>query len=210
MLRTPKFVAALAVAPRVVATSWLDHLLKPSTTLQNMRDPSENELIDRDFEEKWGFRLSESLERATQNQKRLLRGWTVYITDKVPKGFNTWRDFITINGGTATMYRGRTGLTLAKPRVPPSEDPDAGMEKLNQGPHADDEVDVVYLVSGTDEEEVKLWKTFRAQTEKQGLRPRIVQTEWVLHFAMAQRVEWDEKWECREETVPGFKEKYGR
>ena len=210
MKRTAKFITALALAPEVVSTSFLDNLLKSSKDPDDMPPTSKHPLVDRDFEEKWGFRLSQSLERAKENQRRLLRGWTVFITDKVTPSPSQWQEFIKVNGGTAALYKGRTGLTFAKSRIPPSKDPDAGPERFNLGPNADDDVDVVYLVSGTTDEEVKLWKTFRTQVEKQKLRPRIVTTEWVIHFAMAQRVEWDDKWECREETVPGYKEKYGR
>lgn len=209
MKRTRKFVAALAMAPEVVNSAYLDHLLSVKNP-DAIRDPSANRIVDRDFEEKYGLRLDESLVRAKENQRRLLRGWTIFFTEKIPGGFDTWKEIVTINGGTAILYRGRTGLTLPKPRTPPSKDPDAGAEAFNQGPDADDEVNVIYLVSGTDDEEVKLWKTFRNTAEKQDLRPRITGTEWVLHTAMSQRIEWDEKWVNKEDKVPGFKEKYGR
>lgn len=201
--RTEKFVCALAAAPAVVNSSYLDHLLKSPSTPQT---PEEHWLVDRDFEEKWGLRLDEALVRAKENRRRLFKGWTVFFTDKVSGGYETWRRIITSNGGTATLYRGRTGLSLPKTRTLPSEDPEA----VNQGPDADADVDVVYLVSGTDDEEVKLWKTFRTQCEKQGMRGRIAQTDWVLHCAMSQRIQWDGKWEHREELVPGFRIKYGR
>lgn len=209
MKRTRKFVAALAMAPEVVNSSYLDHLLAIKNP-ESMREPSANYIVDRSFEEKYGLRLDESLVRAKENQRRLLRGWTIFFTEKIPGGFDTWKEIVTINGGTAVIYRGRTGLTLPKPRTPPSEDPDAGAEASNQGADADAEADIVYLVTGTDDEEVKLWKAFRGNAEKQGLRSRITTTEWVLQTAMSQRIEWDEKWEHKEEKVPGFKEKYGR
>ncbi|KAI6903363.1 hypothetical protein KC355_g19275, partial [Hortaea werneckii] len=58
----------------------------------------------------------------------------------------------------------------------------------------EDELDCVYLVSGTTEAEKKLWKGFRSTAEKQELVPRIVRTDWLLNAAMSQRVRWDAKW----------------
>lgn len=198
--RTQKFVCALSTAPLVVNSAYLDYLLKVPVIL---REPEENWLVDRDFEEKWGLRLDDSLARAKENKGGLFKGWTVFFTDKVSGGFDTWKKIISCNGGTATLYRGRTGLVLPKPRTIDSR-------ALNQGADAEEEADVVYLVSGTEDDEVKLWKTFRAQAEKQGLRGRIAQTDWVLHCAIGQEIVWDAKWEQKEELVPGFKTKYGR
>lgn len=209
MIRTRKFVAALAMAPEVVNSDYLDYLLSLKTP-DIKRSPATNAIKDRDFENKFGMRLDESLARAKTNKGRLLRGWTVFLTEKITGGFETWKEIVEINGGIALMYRGRTGFTFPKPRLPPSQDPDAGPEAANQSASADDDVDLVYLVSGTEDEEVKLWKVFRSQVEKQGLRPRIVSTEWVLHTCMSQHVQWDAKWKYSEETVPGFGEKYGR
>jgi len=100
-------------------------------------------------------------------------------------------------------YRGRTGVQLPRRRLKQFEDPEAGLESQNQG--GDVETDYVYLVSGTADEEVKLWATFRKMAEKQGLEARIVKTDWLLNSAMAQRVEWDVRWELNERTVPGWK-----
>lgn len=203
MKRTKKFVCALAMAPEVVSSEYLDYLLNAT---HNMRDPIENPLIDREFEERFGLRLRDSIERARVNKQRLLKGWTIFLTPILRGGLDTWKDIITINSGTPTIYRGRTGLHFPKPRTPPSQDPEA----FNQGPDADDEVDIVYLVSGTEDDEVKLWKTFRSQAKKQGLRTRIVSTEWLLHLAMCQQIEWDDNWEHHEDRVPGYKAMYGR
>jgi hypothetical protein len=62
----------------------------------------------------------------------------------------------------------------------------------------------VYLISSTSDEEVKLWEKFEAEARKKGLEPRIVKTDWLINLAMSQRVEWDEKWELKEELVPGW------
>ena len=179
----------MANAPKVVAATYLDYLLKHHL----LQDPEAYLLHDRDAEEKFGINLADSIARAADNDHKLLRGWTIYVTDKVSGGFETYKEIIETNGGTAIPYRGRTGVVLPRRRLRIDEDPHAGLESQNQG--GDEETGYVYLVSGTEEEDVRVWTTFRKLAEKQGLQARIVKTDWVLNLAMAQRVEWDDGWE---------------
>lgn len=189
ILRTRKFVMAIAAAPEIVNTGFLDYALKQKT----LQETSAYGLQDREMEGKYGINLDESVQRAKDNNQRLLRGWTIYVTDKVAGGFETFKDIIVANGGTALPYRGRTGVALPRRRLRMNEDPDAGLESQNQG--GDEETDYVYLLSGATEDEIKLWGTFKKMAEKQDLEARIVKTDWILNCAMAQRVEWDEKWD---------------
>lgn len=198
ILRTRKFVAALANAPEVVNTGYLDYALRHNA----LHDTNHFYLYDREIEEKLGFRLSDSLKRAKENSHKLLRGWTIFVTDHVPGGFDTYQDIISRNGGKAVPYRGRTGVVLPPRRLRMDEDPDAGLESQNQG--GDVETDYVYLVSGTEDDDVKIWPIFRKLAEKQGVQARVVTNEWLLNLAMGQKVEWDDKWELKEELVPGF------
>lgn len=204
ILRTRKFIAALSSAPEVVHVSFLDEALES----KELPDVSMHTLEDSEAEERLGLRLDYSLDRAKENQRRLLRGWTILVTEKVSGGFETYKEIININGGQAMLYRGRTGINIPK-RKPSSEDPDAGPEVKNQGDE-DEETDVAYLISGTLDEEVKLWEKFRSNAEKHGLTPRIVKTDWLINLAMSQRIEWDDKWELKEELVPGWSERNGR
>lgn len=192
ILRTRKFVAALASAPLVVDTKYLDSALK-----QNKLPEKPSLLQDRDAEERLGFKLVEALERAEVNQRKLLRGWSIFVTKDIQGGFETYKEIITLNGGDAFMYAGRTGLTIPKRRL--RDDPDAGSESQHQG--GDDEYDCVYLVSGISDPEVKLWKQFSTLAEKQDLQARIVKSDWLLNAAMSQQVTWDEKWALDEATV---------
>ncbi|KAL1306815.1 hypothetical protein AAFC00_005472 [Neodothiora populina] len=218
--RTQKFVCALAGAPTVVSTSYLDYLLKTSSEGGAiMRDPIEDWLVDRDFEAKYALSLDDALERAKTNKRQLLRGWNIFFTEKVGGGFETWKNIVGANGGTATLYRGRPGGLGAGGKFQrrsreqvaqtPNQGVDAGQRERDRW--------TVYLVSGSDDEEVKLWKGFRSQVEKlavdddddgedertSGHKPkkmqaRIVSTEWVLHCALAQRIEWKDEWETKE------------
>ena len=183
---------AISSAPEIVNTGYLDYALKHKA----LQEASAYGLHDREMESKYGINLDGSVKRAKENNHKLLRGWTIYVTDKVAGGFDTFKDIIEANGGVAIPYRGRTGIQLPRRRLTMAEDPDAGLESQNQG--GDVETDYVYLISGSSEEEIKLWAAFRKMAEKQGLKERIVKTDWVLNCAMAQRVEWNEQWELQE------------
>ena len=185
ILRTRKFVCALASAPLVVDTSYLDYALK-----QKKLKDSPSILQDREAEDRLGFKLSEALERARINDRHLLRGWQIYVTKDVAPSFDTYKDIITLNGGLACLYSGRTGLTLPKRRL--QDDPEAGEESQH-------EFDYVYLVSGVTAPEKKLWKSFRDLAKKQELKARVVKNDWLLHATMAQEIQWRDEWAHRDE-----------
>ncbi|KAK0254687.1 hypothetical protein B0A54_08622 [Friedmanniomyces endolithicus] len=196
--RTRKFVAALASAPMVVDTKYLDAALKQNKLIENP-----GTLQDRKAEEAMGCTLVDALKRAKINQHHLLRGWSIFVTHEIAGGYETYKEIINVNGGEAFLYKGRTGLTLPKRRlrVPP---PPAGSEPSLSGTPVDDkeerevQYDHIYLVSGDSDAEVKLWKAFRALAEKQGLAARVAKSEWLLNAAMAQEVRWDGKWEWQQ------------
>jgi hypothetical protein len=174
ILRTRKFVAALACAPMVVDTKFLDTALKQRKLIENPKP-----LHDPQGEERMGFKLSDALARAEANQGRLLAGWSIFVTRDVPGGSETYKEIITLNGGVAQLYGGRSGMQLSKPQ----------------------DGDFVYLISGSSEAEVKLWKTFRRNAENQGLRARIVRNDWLLNAAMSQQISWKEEWALEESAV---------
>jgi hypothetical protein len=192
LLRTRKFVCALANAPIVVNTSYLDSALKNNRLMEEL--PL---LDDPENEKHWDVHLAEALARAKDNQHKLLRGWTIFITKDVKGGFDTYKDIISANGGQALLYQGRQGVNFPKRRL--REDPDAGSESQNQG--EDDEFDYVYLVTGDSEAEAKLWKQFREMAKKQDLEARIVKNDWILHAAMAQQIVWKDKFVMDERQV---------
>lgn len=186
ILRTRKFVAALACAPLVVDTKYLDSALKHNKLLEK---PSI--LRDRETEERLGFKLADALARAKINDRQLFRGWSIFVTRDVQGGFDTYKEIITLNGGEAYLYAGRTGLKLPPRRR--REDPEAGEESQHQGD--DDDYDCVYLVSGSTEADMKLRRLFKNNAEKQELTAKIVQTDWLLNAAMSQQIRRDAKWE---------------
>ncbi|KXT06450.1 hypothetical protein AC578_6118 [Pseudocercospora eumusae] len=180
LLRTKKFVCALAGAPLVVDTSFLDIAL---TKKRLIVDPPM--LKDREGEERLGFKLTESLNRAEVNDRKLFRGWSIYVTSDVKGGFDTYKDIIKLNGGNAFEYRGRTGVKFPR-RQPLEDDAEAGAESRNQGEAS--EYNRIYLVSGPSDAEIKLWKTFRHEAKKQDLEARIVTPDWLLNSALSQQI----------------------
>ncbi|KAF2018943.1 BRCT domain-containing protein [Aaosphaeria arxii CBS 175.79] len=191
IVRTKKFVAALACGPTIVRTSYLDFVLT-----KNKLPPVEKHLLhDEEFEKEHGFRLDEAIERAKQNKKRLLRDWTIYVTDAVTGGAQTYRDIIAANGGKSNMWKGRANQINASKRT---IQPVPGDVSQNQ---EEDEGDVIYLISEAKKSEFPLWEKFRDLAKKHDMVPRIVKTEWLLFVAMAQYVHWDPEWELNEDMV---------
>jgi hypothetical protein len=188
ILRTPKFVCALASAPLVVDTTYLDAALKQKKLMENPAI-----LQDRDAEKRMGLNLANALGRAKINDHKLFRGWSIFVTRDIPGTFETFKSIITLNGGQAMMYQGRTGTTIPKRRL--RDDPSAGGESQHQG--GDDEYDCVYLVSGSSDAEQKQWKSFTDLAAKQDLEARIVKADWLLHAAMSQQITWKDMWELK-------------
>jgi hypothetical protein len=185
LLRTRKFVSAIASAPLVVDMKYLETALDKGKLINN---PAL--LHDREGEERMGFRLVDALQRARENQHKLFRGWSIFVTKDVNGGFDTFKEIITVNGGAAFLYQGRTGMQLPKRRL--RDDPQSGLESQNQG--GAEEFDYVYLVSGSSENDQKLWRNFRNVAHKQDVEARIVSTDWLLNAAMTQQITFNEKW----------------
>lgn len=193
-VRTKKFVAALACAPTLVSTTYLDAALK-----NNKLPPPERHVLDaRDFEEANGFRMNEAMARAKQNKHRLLKDWTIFCTENVAGGFATYKDIIEANGGKCSLWKGRTTSITASKRPKNS----ATEESQNQ---EEDEGDVLYLISEPDKKEFTNWGKFNEMAKKHDMIPRIVKTEWILCVAMAQYVHYREEWELSEEKVKAGK-----
>ncbi|KAJ4326081.1 regulator of Ty1 Transposition [Neodidymelliopsis sp. IMI 364377] len=195
VVRTKKFVAAMACGPALVSSSYLDFVLK-----NNKLPPPEKHAMDtREFEKEHGFNLIDAVERATQNKHKLFRDWTIFCTEKVPGGFETYKDIIEANGGKCSLWKGRTTNITATKRL---VDASAGAESQNQ---KEDEGDVLYLISDANSKEFANWTKFCELAKKHDMVPRIVKTEWLLINAMAQYVHWKPEWELTEEVVKAGK-----
>jgi hypothetical protein len=194
VVRTKKFVAAMACGPTLVSSSYLDYAIKN----KRLPPPEKHPLVALEFEKEHGFKMTEAVQRAKQNKRRLLKDWTIYCTPKIAGGVDTYRDIIEANGGKCLDWKGKTTAIASKRLVNNS----AGEESQNQ---KEDEGDVLYLISDPDKKEFASWSKFRELAAKHDMIPRIVKTEWLLIIAMAQYVHWKEEWELTEDIVKAMK-----
>ena len=188
IVRTRKFVCALARAPMVISTKYIDDCLAQNTKL----NPDDYVLSDPDGEERQSFKLTEALSRARENKGRLLHGMTIYCTETANGGFDTYKAIVEANGGECRLYKAR-----------PSS---AALLKVEGGDHNPDEIESetpepVYLLSGSTPEETRLWPKFRKMVEGKGKLPRIVETDWILNTALRQEMHWYEQYALSEARI---------
>ena len=187
IVRTQKFICALAHAPVVISTDFVDECLESNELL----DVDDYLLRDPDGEARIGHKLSDALVRAKANKGKLLKGVVVYATEAIHGGFDTYKAIVEVNGGTCLLYRARAGPHSAARTDP--EDSDAQHDK--------DMATNLYLISGTTPAEVKLWPRFREMAEEIGKVPRIVRNDWMLNLALSQQIQWREGYALSEDTI---------
>lgn len=176
ILRTQKFICALAHAPMILSTDFVDDCLSQNKRLE----PEQYLLQDTEGEKRMGYKLSDSLIRAKSNKGQLLRGYSIYCTENIHGGFETYKSIVEVNGGKCVMYRARAGstATLRAGLDEESDDSEAGTPGN------------VYLVSGNTPEEAKLWPRFRQMIEGMGKNPLVVRHEWMVDLALSQKHQW--------------------
>src|SRR5262249_7821267 len=119
-----------------------------------------------------GINLSEALERAKENRRKLLEGFKIYITDHVPGGFDTMKEIVNANGGKAIIWKGPRNHSI---------------EPYDSDRHGE-ESRLVLLSSSEDE---KYHKGFNKLAKEYGWEPRVFHTDWLLTAAMRQEIDWD-------------------
>ena len=139
--------------------------------------PEKYELKDKANERKLGFSLALSLERAKENHNQLLQGHTIYCVESIHGGFETFKSIIEANGGLCNSYNGRPGTRV------PSRRADSESSTTD-----DDTQNEVYLISGPEIENTRLWAKFRTMAEGCRKSPRIVRPDWLLETAMTQKL----------------------
>ncbi|KAG9768387.1 BRCT-containing protein 1 [Exophiala dermatitidis] len=172
IVRTQKFVTALAYAPMVITTDFVEACLKENKLL----NPEDFLLQDKDTEKRLGISLKSTRERARQNQNRLLHGRIIYCMENIGGGFETFKTIVEANGGRCLLWRNRKGQTVPSGRA----DSDASTD-----------IDVsheVYLLTDEKKENKPMWNRFREMAEGSRKVPRIVLTDWLLESAMSQQI----------------------
>ncbi len=164
----------MARAPKVLSTDFVDQCLAQN----KMLPPNDFILNDVEGEKRLGFKIADATTRAKENKGRLLRGYTIYCTENIRGGFDSYKSIVEANGGKCLLYRARAG-SIAASRA------DGGEENKDYA-----EAEYVYLVSGASPEEKKLWPKFRTMVKGVGKVPRIVGSDWMLDLALRQEVRW--------------------
>lgn len=174
IVRTVKFLCALARGPNVISSTYVDKILETG----KVPDVDKFVLKDKDAESRYNFKLEKSVARAKANRGHLLQGVAVYCTEGIRNGPKSYQSIAEANGAIFKIYRARSGTTIK---------PTTAEEDGNAPP------DPVYLLSGTTAQEKALWPKFRDMAEKGHMEPRVVAPDWLLDVAMAQQVRFDEK-----------------
>ena len=96
ILRTAKFVTAIAYAPSIISTEYIEDCLKEDTHL----DPEYYLLHDQENEKKLGVSLQLAIERAKENRQQLLSGRTIFCMENIKGGFDIFKTIVEVNGVT--------------------------------------------------------------------------------------------------------------
>ncbi len=175
LVRTKKFLCALASGPVVISTDFIEACVKIKKG--DMPKP-ENFLLKDDAKEKeFGVKLKDVVARAKANKRSLLRRVPIYVTKAIPNGTDTYKEIVEAHGGTFAVYTGKVP-TIKK--VNPEDD---------EGP-----AEPVYLITGHMPEERQLWPKFMNEAKDGNMIPRIVEPEWLLDLALSQQQKWSDKY----------------
>lgn len=178
----------MAKAPIVVSTRFVEECIAENEAL----DPEQYLLEDPEGEKRYHLSLPEAVKRARANRGHLLWGLTVYCTDHVHGGFETYKSIVEVNGGRCLLFRARPGsITSTKTGFVGDEVEVAHCE----------EPKYVYLISGTTLQDEKLWTKFREMVQNVGKHPRIVKTDWMLDLALSQEKRWDTMYEMTNNDI---------
>lgn len=173
MVRTQKFLCAIAAGPAVLSSEFIDYCID-----KGEMPPIDKYLLeDKDNEKRFNLKLKDVVNRAKKNNRRLLRGVAVYCTADIANGPETYKAIVEANGGTLTIYRARGGSTITPVALENGQRQEA-----------------VYLLTSMKAEEKRLWPKFAAMARVGGMDPKIVHTEWLLDTAMAQEIKWDDSY----------------
>ncbi|KAJ3416308.1 Structural maintenance of chromosomes protein 6 [Chytridiales sp. JEL 0842] len=93
VVRTEKFLMAVALGKEIVVEEWIHQSVEAGRWL----NPKKFQLHDKDFERRMEFSLSRSLE--TAKRRKLLEGYSVYVTPQVQPNEETMRRLVEASGG---------------------------------------------------------------------------------------------------------------
>ncbi|KAJ5929433.1 hypothetical protein N7454_006383 [Penicillium verhagenii] len=196
ILRTTKFVNALAYAPIIVNTDFITSCLKQDKLL----DPSDFKLIDKTAENKFRFSLVKATENAKANKNKLLRGFRIYCVEDIRGGFEAFKSIVDVNGGECMLFRGRLALTNPSRREESDDEDETDSDDYETGRHD------VFLLSSAESKHARLWPRFRQVAGDIDRAARIVRVDWLLDIAMSQELKGAEEYELSEDMIDNEEE----
>ncbi|KAG0160012.1 hypothetical protein PDIDSM_7539 [Penicillium digitatum] len=189
ILRTTKFVNALAYAPVIVSTEFITSCLKKEELL----DPSDFPLEDKEAEKKYNFDLSSVTKNAKKNKNKMLQGYRIYCVEDIRGGFDAFKSIVETNGGECMLFRGRLAIANHSRR----EESDEESEAEDDNPASKD----VFLLSSAGANHGRVWPRFRQLAFDIKKTPRIVRVDWLLDMAMSQETRAADEYELTEEMI---------
>jgi hypothetical protein len=174
IMRTLKFLRALARGPTIISTEWIDEALETG----EVPDPDGFILRDEENEKKFGVKLKVAVGRARANKGRLLQGVVIFCTPNVQHGTQTYKAIATANGAIWRDFTGRQGGIK----------PTTAEEDGNAPPEP------VYLIATNSKEDKVLHKKFEEMALNGHMEPRIVVYNWLLDVAMSQQMTFKDKY----------------
>ncbi|KAE8354069.1 hypothetical protein BDV28DRAFT_93452 [Aspergillus coremiiformis] len=191
ILRTPKFVNALAYSPMIINIDYITACLKKNELL----DPSGFLLEDKAAEKRFGFSLEVSTSNAKKNMNNLLQGYQIYCVETIRGGFEAFKSIVDTNGGNCSLFRGRVAYQTKR-----EESDEDSAEEDNQNRKE------VYLLSSVAPDHQRLWPRFRQMVQDTGKTPRIVRVDWLLDIAMSQALRAADGYELSEDMADKMEE----
>ncbi|GAB1200743.1 hypothetical protein APSETT444_010122 [Aspergillus pseudonomiae] len=191
ILRTPKFVNALAYSPMIISTDFITACLKKNELL----DPTGFLLEDKAAEKRFGFSLEVATSNSKKNKNKLLQGYQIYCVEVIRGGFEAFKSIVDTNGGNFSLFRGRVSY---QPQREESDDDSSSDDNWGRKE--------VYLLSSVAPEHQRLWPRFRQMVQGIGKTPRIVRVDWLLDVVMSQELRAADEYELSEDMADKMEE----
>ncbi|CAI7665280.1 unnamed protein product [Penicillium pancosmium] len=192
ILRTTKFVNALAYAPVIMSTEFVTNCLQQDKLL----DPTDFPLVDKENEKKYKISLSKAAGNAKKNKNKLLNGYRIYCVEDIRGGFEAFKSIVDANGGECLLFRGRLALANNSRREE-SDDEESDVDDDGDDRAQHD----VFLLSSTEPKHARLWPRFRQVAGDIKKTARIVRVDWLLDMAMSQELRPAGDYEITEDMV---------
>ena len=188
IIRTQKFITAIANGVVVISTEFVDKCLDSS----KRPDPNKYLLKDKEGEHNLGCTLSVVRERALANKGQLLKGYHVFSTEN---NFDIYKAICEANGGKCLLFKGRSQSLSITRRATEDDDSDA---EQTEDP---ERKGMVYLVSSAEAEDKKLWPKFNSMALDAEKTPRIVKNDWLTAALLRQKIEWHDDYRQQGSSV---------